>query len=237
VKVSPALIRFVLEAAFIVAVAAATAVARLQKLWIALAVGGAWVLVALIERSAKGEQGTLLMARLRRMTGRGRGDGAEETWPELPAQPAPQEHSEPEPPSPVPAPPLPDTSPPTPEPAPPAPEPEPPRPEPGQPTPQLRSVPPPPPEPVAEPEPEPEPAPASPVVAFPRRTDGPKREWNVWELERIAREREGEDAAHDQELAFLLLELRQFANADGQLPVSFDAVVREAFGDSLYSPA
>ena len=41
--------------------------------------------------------------------------------------------------------------------------------------------------------------------------------------------------ARDEELAFLLLELRQFANADGQLPVGFDPVVRESFGDLLYS--
>jgi hypothetical protein len=57
------------------------------------------------------------------------------------------------------------------------------------------------------------------------------------ELGGIAREREGEDASRDEELAFLLLELRQFANADGQLAPSFDPVVRESFGDLLYTPA
>ncbi len=30
-------------------------------------------------------------------------------------------------------------------------------------------------------------------------------------------------------------ELRQFANADGQLPVGFDPVVRESFGELLYA--
>ena len=39
----------------------------------------------------------------------------------------------------------------------------------------------------------------------------------------------------DPQLAFLLLELRQFANAHGQLPVSFDPVVRESFGELLYA--
>jgi hypothetical protein len=32
----------------------------------------------------------------------------------------------------------------------------------------------------------------------------------------------------------LLIELRQFANADGHLPASFDPVVRESFGRLLY---
>ena len=39
----------------------------------------------------------------------------------------------------------------------------------------------------------------------------------------------------DEELAFLLLELRQFANADGQLSVDFDPVVRESFGELIYA--
>src|SRR6266576_2750923 len=100
----------------------------------------------------------------------------------------------------------------------PVPEPEPPTPEPGEPPPQLRSVPPP------EPEREPEPVEATapePVVRLP--LDGVEpREWNVWELERLAQAAGGGDPARDEELAFLLLELRQFANADGQLAVDFD---------------
>lgn len=213
-KLSPSMIRFLLETAFIVAVAAATAVARLDKLWIALAVGGAWVLVALVERTAKQDRAALLNGPLGFLFfGRGSHAQVEDSaWPELPPEPPPE--------------------PPAPEPAPPAPEPEPPRPEPGEPAGQLRSVPPPPPEPAAEPAQQRE---TPPAVAFRPRSDGAPREWNVWHLERLAREREGQDPARDEELAFLLLELRQFANADGQLPANFDPVVREAFGESLYS--
>jgi hypothetical protein len=124
--------------------------------------------------------------------------------------------------------PVPEPGPPTPEPAPPAPDPEPPTPEPGPPPPQLRAAP--------EPEPEAEPlredVPEA-VAYLPR--NGDPREWNVWELERLAREREGPDPVRDEELAFLLLELRQFANADGRLPVGFDPVVRESFGELLYA--
>ena len=54
---------------------------------------------------------------------------------------------------------------------------------------------------------------------------------------RLARDQEGQDPARDEELTFLLLELRQFANADGQLPASFDALVRDSFGDRLYATA
>jgi hypothetical protein len=112
------------------------------------------------------------------------------------------------------------------------PEPEP-TPEPGEPVPQLEVVP----EPEPEPEPLDEPEPA-PVLAYLQPRDGGgTREWNVWELERLAREAEGRDHARDEELAFLLIELRQFANADGQLATSFDPLVRESFGDLLYAPA
>lgn len=119
-------------------------------------------------------------------------------------------------------PPAPDPGPvppPAPEPAPPAPEPQPPTPEPTPPAPELRAVPTPEPEPAADPEPG--------VARIP--LNGAPREWNVWDLERLARDFE----ARDEELAFLLLELRQFADADGRLPVSFDPVVRESFGELL----
>ena len=217
-KLSPSSIRFVFEAAFIVGVAAATAVAHLDELWIGLSVGGAWLLVTLVERAAK-QQRTMFAGGLGALLGR---RGAEPDARGVAEDAA--EHPEPEPTGPVPAPPAP-------EPAPPAPDPEPPRPEPGQPTPQLRAVPAP--EPKLEPNTEPV-RQEDGVVAFRPRADGSPREWNVWDLERIAREREGHDPARDDELAFLLLELRQFADADGRLPVSFDPVVREVFGESLY---
>jgi hypothetical protein len=56
----------------------------------------------------------------------------------------------------------------------------------------------------------------------------PEREWNIWDLERRAREQAG-DAERDQEWAALFMHLRQFANADGVLPTQFDGLVRESF--------
>jgi len=221
VKVPVAMIRFLLEAAFIILIAAAAAVAHLGKLWIALSVGGAWLLVSVVERSAIRE-GSLLHREGFGFLFAGRHvQPVEPVADEMPApydffsEPAAEEH----PPTPLPEPE------PAPEPAPPAPEPEPPTPEPGAPPPQLRSVPSP--EPGGEDVPEP--------VAYLPRDGGEPREWNIWELERLAREGEGRDVGRDHELAFLLLELRQFANADGQLPISFDAVVRESFGELLYA--
>ena len=79
------------------------------------------------------------------------------------------------------------------------------------------------PEPAAGIEPEPD------VTRMP--LNGAPREWNVWELERLARY----GKARDEEVAFLLLELRQFADAHGRLPVSFDPVIRESFGELLYA--
>ena len=113
--------------------------------------------------------------------------------------------------------------PPAPEPAPPAPEPQPPTPDPTPPAPELRAVL------SLEPEPAADLAPEPSVTRMP--LNGGPREWNVWELERLARDGE----ARDEELAFLLLELRQFASADGRLPVSFDPVIRESFGELLYA--
>jgi len=123
------------------------------------------------------------------------------------------------PPTPAPGP----VPPPAPEPAPPAPDPQPPTPDPTPPTPELRAVPRAEPEPAADLEPEPS------ITRIP--LNGAPREWNVWELERLARDGE----ARDEEVAFLLLELRQFANAHGQLPLSFDPVIRESFGELLYA--
>ena len=131
----------------------------------------------------------------------------------------PFRRSKEQPPAPGPGP----VPPPAPEPAPPAPDPQPPTPDPTPPAPELRAVPSLEPEPAADLEPEPS------VTRIP--LNGAPREWNVWELERLARYGD----ARDEEVAFLLLELRQFADAHGQLPVTFDPVIREAFGELLYA--
>lgn len=102
-------------------------------------------------------------------------------------------------------------------------EPEP-TPKPG-PAPVLVAAPPPPPEP--EPEPEPEPA----VVPLVLRDSTP-RTWNLWELERLAETMNGDDIAAE-ERGLILLHLREFADASGDLPVEFDSLVRDAFGTGL----
>jgi hypothetical protein len=91
--------------------------------------------------------------------------------------------------------------------------------------PSLRPVPPPP-----APRPEPAPREEASVVNFAARTRGP-RTWNLWELERLAREEfEGEALEQSQ---YLFIHLRQFARADGQLPLEFDELVRDSFGGLL----
>jgi hypothetical protein len=89
------------------------------------------------------------------------------------------------------------------------------------------------PEPEPEPEPAavPEPAPPERVVALPLAQT--PREWNLWELERLARERAGADVERDEERSYLLMYLRDFASPEGTLPVDFDLLVRESFGDLI----
>ncbi len=82
------------------------------------------------------------------------------------------------------------------------------------------------------PEPEPEPEPEAPqVVALP--LSGAPREWNVWELERLARAGSGGDVVKDEELSYLLVYLRGFATPEGTLSADFDELVRESFGPLL----
>jgi hypothetical protein len=96
-------------------------------------------------------------------------------------------------------------------------------------------------EPESEPEHEEpaEPAPAETPPEQPRvgaltsRSLGVPQQWNLWELERVAREQGGVDPARDEERSLLLMYLRSFAAADGVLPTSFDRIVRESFGDVL----
>lgn len=95
--------------------------------------------------------------------------------------------------------------------------------------PKLTAAPPPPPEPESEPEPEPEP---EPQVAYLPMDESP-REWNLWELERVARDNATDDLARNEERAYLLMYLREFAGPDGTLPADFDGLVRDAFGDLL----
>jgi hypothetical protein len=86
-------------------------------------------------------------------------------------------------------------------------------------------------EPEPEPEPpEPEPAPAATTVVQIGVSSTP-RHWNLWDLERLSREASGDDAIRDEERTFLLMYLREFAGPDGELPVDFDGLVRESFGE------
>jgi hypothetical protein len=211
VRIHVPLIRFLLEAGFLILVAAAVGLAGLGWVWIAVIMFCAWLLVAIVERSEARSSAP-----------------AEETESEPAEEPAVDVASEVEP---EPAPEL-------------EPEPEPelesePEPEPEPERVPLAAVPSPPPEPEPEPEPEPQPEPEPEpqpepevVVPFVQRDVTP-REWNVWELEKIASEVGGADAARDEERALLLMNLRQFANTSGDLPVDFDPLVRDAFGTAL----
>jgi hypothetical protein len=62
------------------------------------------------------------------------------------------------------------------------------------------------------------------------KADAP-RAWNLWELERLAQELNGDPRAEERRL--LLLHLRDVADTSGHLPVEFDALVRDAFGARL----
>jgi hypothetical protein len=119
----------------------------------------------------------------------------------------------------------------TPPPAPPEPEPAP-EPEPVPARVPLVAVP----EPEPQPEPAPAPAPApvappEPQTVVPIGVSAMPRQWNLWELERLTRENAGEDVARDEERQFLLMYLREFADSDGQLPIDFDGLVRDSFGE------
>ena len=92
--------------------------------------------------------------------------------------------------------------------------------------PALASVP----EPVYVPEPEPAPAPAPSTVVAIGVGAGP-RQWNLWDLERLTRENAGPDPLQDEERQYLLMYLREFADADGLLPIDFDGLVRDSFGE------
>ena len=74
------------------------------------------------------------------------------------------------------------------------------------------------PAPDLEPEPEPKPGPSL-----------APREWNIWELQQLVRERP-DDHRHE-EWAALVASLRDFARVDGTLPGEFDELVRDSFSE------
>jgi hypothetical protein len=234
--------RFLIEAGFLIAVAVATGLARLETVTIILVMACAWLLVAAADWA------------LSRARGRRRGatpaeaPAASAPVPEMRQEPRTVRRVEPvqapalpfERPEPVPSP---GAEPGEPEPAPepavtpgpsaePAPEPEPeapPEPTPAETPPEQPRVA------VAPAPPPPQPQPASGVVPLVPRSDAAPRTWNLWELERISRDQSGSDRVVDEERSFLLMYLREFADADGILPASFDGIVRESFGDVLHA--
>jgi outer membrane biosynthesis protein TonB len=85
-------------------------------------------------------------------------------------------------------------------------------------------------EPEPEPAPEPDPVPVAPTVV-PIGVSALPRQWNIWDLERLTREASGGDTILDEERSFLLMYLRDFAGPDGELPIDFDGLVRDSFGE------
>jgi hypothetical protein len=82
------------------------------------------------------------------------------------------------------------------------------------------------------PEPEPEPEPAAPVLPVPAPVVELRR-WNVFQLEKRAREVAARDPLRGEELFALLLHLRVFGDSGGELAEDFDGFVREALAELL----
>lgn len=202
--------RFIVEAGFIIAVAVIAGIERLSTWWIIAVVAGAWLIVAAVEIAVWARNVVAQQPQ------------AVDEPADL--EPAPEHGS---------GPPVvvrPHSSVETPE-VEREPEPEQTRETEG---PRIVAVP----ALAPEPEPELEAEPEEPdrVVAFLPANDSP-REWNLWELERAARDHGGDDVARNEERSYLLMYLREFAGPDGTLPADFDALVRESFGDVLHSVA
>jgi hypothetical protein len=188
----------------------------------ALRARGLWLLRA--ARGVRSETAKADQAAPKREAGAPSEKPRKERVAEEAAPPAPPEPVAPEPVAPEPV---------APEPQPPVDEPRPSR---RRLQPVQSAAPPPPPEPEPEPslapaEPEPQGAPVVPLWA---RSSQP-REWNLWELERIARGQSRLDPERFEEWSYLFLHLRRFANADGMLPAEFDGLVRDYFG-GLFEP-
>ena len=202
--------RFLIEAGFIIAVAVIAGIERLSTWWIIAVVASAWIIVAIVE----------IVVWARQMVARqSLAPALEFSEPQsqaptfaarapirVRAQPPVETRREPER----------------------QPEPEP---EPSAESARIVAVPTPPPEPQPARDPEPE---AARVVAFIPANDGP-REWNLWELERAARDHATDDIVRNEERSYLLMYLREFAGPDGVLPTDFDGLVRDAFGDVLHT--
>lgn len=94
---------------------------------------------------------------------------------------------------------------------------------PARPAPRAPAAAPPPPRPPAPLEPPP--APVAPRIE--------RRSWNVFDLEQRARAAAGRDHARNEEVALLLLYLREFADISGELSKDFDPFVREAFPELI----
>ena len=210
--------RFIVEAGFIIAVAVIAGIERLSTWWIIAVVAGAWLIVAAVEIAVWARNVVAQQPQ------------AVDEPADLEPAPTPEYASR----QPVVVRPQPSVETREAEPSSePEPEPEQAR-EPERP--RIVAVPALPPEPEPEPELEAEPEEPDRVVAFLPANDSP-REWNLWELERAARDHGGNDVARNEERSYLLIYLREFAGPDGTLPADFDALVRESFGDVLHSVA
>jgi hypothetical protein len=199
--------RFLIEAGLIIAVAVVAGLERLGTWWIIVVVAAAWLAVAVVE----------IVVWMRQVSGR-QGQPRPRPEAELEVPPAAPAVA-------VPPQPLPERMP---------------EPEPAWKPPRLTPVPPAPVVPEREREPEPEPVPppvdeTASVIAFTPSPDASPREWNLWELERVARDHSEDDVARAEERSYLLMYLREFAGPDGVLPADFDGLVRDAFGDVLHS--
>jgi hypothetical protein len=104
--------------------------------------------------------------------------------------------------------------------------------------PSLRAVPPPPaPERSAgPPQPDRPTGRSSDVIDLRTRVTAQPRQWNLWDLERRAREEAERDRLRYEEWSYLFVHLRQFAAPDGSLPIEFDGLVRESFAELLDQP-
>jgi hypothetical protein len=71
------------------------------------------------------------------------------------------------------------------------------------------------------------------VVDLRTRVTAQPRRWNLWDLERRARDEAQRDPLRYEEWSYLFVHLRQFATPDGSLPTEFDGLVRESFGELL----